>query len=471
MKSFAILILIVFFCLSSVAAAEVTLSTPQREYYILAGEEAVIPLTIESTYNHDVTGTLKQVMTPVNSGTTGPGSIGTSMQSRTFSAFTEKRTVPLPVGKSDTPADYLLTITFSYQEDGMRISTLGGIAVHFVASMEEAVPANQKTVAGMDMADPAAGTSPAGSAPAEKQGATSPAAALQNNQMTQDTTALRNQMARENNQSANGENELLGYIVADPLVASRDRSLAGAGFTRGKTEVTPVSNRSGSFFLTYSSGTNNAVIKGTIRETHVQFAEESAGVPVPLPDALLKNTTYREYGSRVAEKGFIRNETRINVTPGRETVDLAYADPKNRILYIHAVILDGTVTMIEGDNPDDPLATAVPVIALAGILLISAGIWYLARHRPADHPASTDTVRAPEPPKTPRETAWLLLDEAERDAARGIWPDAYRKTGRAIRIFLSHESGHGDELTSGELEARIGISAGSWEKIRWILDR
>jgi hypothetical protein len=80
-------------------------------------------------------------------------------------------------------------------------------------------------------------------------------------------------------------------------------------------------------------------------------------------------------------------------------------------------------------------------------------------------------MQVPASPGTPREIALHLLDEAERDAARGIWPEAYRKTGRAIRIVLSHEIGCGDELTSGELEQLIGHSAGDREKIRGILDR
>ena len=85
------------------------------------------------------------------------------------------------------------------------------------------------------------------------------------------------------------------------------------------------------------------------------------------------------------------------------------------------------------------------------------------------------TATTPPSSRAPREVASELLDEAERDAARGRWPEACRKTGRAIRIVLSHEIGHGEELTGGELERLIGTSAvnsaGDTEKIRGILDR
>lgn len=467
MKLFVVLSLIVLVGISPVTAAEVALSTPQSEYYFLTGGDATIPLTIASTYTHDVTGTLEQAMVPVYSGTAG--SRGASMQVRAFSAFTEERTVTLTAGRSDTPAEYLLTITFRYQEGGMRVSTLKGIVIHYVASMENA-PANQEPVAGMDTEDDSVGASPAGSVPPEKTVTASPVAALQNSQMAQDATALKNQIARESNRSGDAETELLGSVVADPLVASLDRSLTGAGFTRGNTEVIPVSNRSGNFLLTYTSGTKTAILRGTIRDSHVPFAEETSGVPVPLPDALTDNTTYREYGSRIAEHGFTLNQTRINVTPDRKTVDLTFSGP-GRMLHMKAVLQNGTVTSVVGDDPDDPFAGVVPLVGLFCILLISAGIWYLARIRPADRTDPDDTVREPDPPVSPRQIAARLLDEAERDAARGIWPEAYRKTGRAIRIVLSHEIRQGNELTNSEVEHLIGPDAGNTVKIREVLDR
>src|SRR5271169_5175021 len=67
-KIVAVLLLVVFFFTTAVSAAEVTLSTPRSEYYVPTGEEAVIPLTIVSTYDHDITGTLKQSIVLVNPG-------------------------------------------------------------------------------------------------------------------------------------------------------------------------------------------------------------------------------------------------------------------------------------------------------------------------------------------------------------------------------------------------------------------
>jgi hypothetical protein len=80
-------------------------------------------------------------------------------------------------------------------------------------------------------------------------------------------------------------------------------------------------------------------------------------------------------------------------------------------------------------------------------------------------------VCEPDPPIRPREIAARLLDEAERDATHGIWPEAYRKTGRALLIVLSHEISYGDELTTGELEHLINSPAIQQDDLRWVLNR
>jgi hypothetical protein len=455
---------LVLFCIPTAGAAEVTLSIPQSEYYFLTGDEAIIPLTLVSTCDHDITGTLKQVITPVM-----PEPASPSIHERTFAAFTDERTVSLSVLRSNVPADYRLMLMFSYPEAGGRVSTLGEIGIHFVTSMEENAAGHHPLVS-TDSANPQVMSTP-GSPSEENPDEHTPDSKLQNNQISQDTTALKNQLANESNQSARDLSELEGYLMADPLMVPLVQSLTGAGFTLEKTDITPVSDTSGTFLLTYSSGTMKAQIKGVVQETHVLFAEESSGSPVPLPDALGENETYHEYGSRIADMQFLRDVSRINVTPGQSAVELTYSNPQNRILHVKAIIETGRVTDIETDNPDDLLPQVMPALALISAILISAGIWYLARHRMVEQPDSEEQPVIAEPVKNSREIADLLLDEAEEDARQGSYPDAYRKTGRALRLFFAHESGNNYELTTSDVEQFIGSCTGNPRKITMILDR
>jgi hypothetical protein len=460
MKARAVFILLaIFLVISCAAAAEVTIAVPQRDYYARPGESALIPVTIASTYGHDVTGTLKQVMVPVNAGT--GGSRDATMQSADLAAFTETRTVTIATGTSATAGDYLLTILFSYPDGGGRTVVLDGIRVHFITNPDKQTP-QQEPVEGMDIPDPAAAPSSGGNTPEGKTGTPTPSVTSAISQEAQDSSALKEQLAKESNATRDIKKELEPYILADPLVVNRARSLDAAGFALNNTEISPRSDSNATFVLTYSAGSRTAVIRGVIEGKKVLFAEESASALVPLPDALAANATFREYSNRTAEYGFTLAHARINATPGRETVNLTFENSAGRIIRFNAQIDAGTVVAAGGESPEDPLAPFIPAVSLAAVLLIAGGIWHLAKTHRRNIPAPVPVVPEPEPPEPIRVIASRLLDEAERDAAKGSWPEAYRKTGRAVRVFVSHREGDCGEMTGTEVErlARSGTGYG-----------
>lgn len=263
-------------------AAEVTLSTPQRDYYALPGETALIPVTITSTYDHDIPGTLKMIRIPEGYSTTGSASPGAIVTTRDFSAFTEPRTVSFSAGTMDSPGDFRVTFVFAYPEYGGRSATLSDIRIHVTTT--PGTPPPRGTITGTDMPDPAA--------------------------------------AR---------------------------------------------------------------------------------------------------------------------TSGNTSHDLA--------------------------------DTTFPAAALAGILLISAGIWHLAGTSRKYPPAPPGPENLPEPDRSFRGLAACLLDEAERDAAAGSWPEAYRKTGRAIWMSVSNETGNGSGLSGTEAEHSPQASREATADIGDILER
>lgn len=462
-------LLVVVSCVSVSVASEITLSVPSDEYYVLAGEEAIIPLTVASTYGHDVTGDLNVVMIPKGGMAAAPGDA--TVRTQTFSAFTESRTVSLPVGRSDQPSDYRVTIAFRYPEGSGRISTLEGLIVHVVTTLDDpGANTGNRDLVSTDSVD-ASATPPSGSTPAEGPGTSGPDAALQSGQMSQDSSALKAQMMQETNQSRVEGDLLTGYLMSDSLILALNRSMTLAGFTLQAVDVLPLGQNSGSFMLAYRSATGDAGVRGHLEDTRVLYAELSSKNPVPLPDALRENATYQAYGSRIERTGFSLDQRVVNLTTERTTVDLTYTGTAGQALHLHADIVNGTVTRIEGDDPDDLVSRISPYLAFLSVGLLSAGIWYLARHRREDENTFRPPAGVPESRETYRETAARLLDDAEQEAARAAYPEAFRKTGRALRIVLSHEIGSGKELTAGDLEPFLASSTERDEKIRTILDR
>ncbi len=458
------LVLFILVLAPAVSAADITLSTPKSEYFFLAGDEAMIPLTIASTYGHDVTGTLKLAMVPV----LGAARAGNaSVRIREFSAFTDARTVTVPAGRSGAPGHFLLSVTFSYAEGGPRVTTLGEISIHFVTAPEDAGSGGRQ-LTGMDIPDPSA-AAPPGPSPAGTPAGKGPDASLQANQMPQDASALREQMIQESNRSRKEEDTLSQYIFSDPLVAPLNQSLAAAGFNLENTVLTPESATSGNFILYYRSGIKGATISGSLQDTHVRSAVASSKGLLPLPDALRENATFRAYETLVAARGFFTSESLLNLTPGRTDIDLTFTGPGDRRVRLHAEVVNGTVTIVQGENPDNPLAFLAPFTTILLVVLLSAGVWFFARHRPDCGTIPPDPT--PQPTENPGTIAIHLLDRAEEDAARGAYPEAYRKTGRALRVVLSHEIADGDEMTAGELEPFLGAMPERGRMIRRILDR
>ena len=459
-----LIIFVLFFCIPAVGADLVNLTTPQSDYYVPVGIEAVIPVTIVSTYDHDITGTLVQSMVLENPANTGP--LNTTTRTRAFSAFTDVRTVSLSVGESDVPADYLLTLSFNYNENGARSATLPEMGVHFVTGPPKK-PGSGTPLSSTDtMQSPNVASSSSGLSLTRIPQQTGPVAALVNSQIPQDTLAFRTEMQREMNRSSQEQDILLGYITADPLVESFNQSLSEAGYTLEQTSVQPHSNSSGTFSLSYVDEKKNAIISGSVNDSRILFAREFSYDPVPLPGPLAENVSYQDYQNLATTAGFTLNRTIINATPDRQEIDVAFANPGNRILHATATIRNETVTMFAGESPDDPLADAGTIIALVAVVLLCGGIWYFARLQQPYRPGPDD----PAPPESLRDAAVRLLAEAEAEAAGNRYPEAYRMTSRALRLHLSGTQGNGKELTSRELRRSLS-TAEETGTIRWILER
>jgi hypothetical protein len=452
---------IVFLCIPPAWGDQVRLSTPQSEYFALAGTDAAVPIMIASTYDHDITGTLILTMVPE-----GAGPQNASTRTRAFSAFTDERTVSLDLGKSDVPADYLLTVSFRYHENGDRSATIAGIAIHYVTAMETPAP-GQSPVTGTDLPVAQGALSSGGSSPATTNPQSSPLSSLVNSQVPQDTRAIQNAMQGTVNQSMQQQDELAGYIAADPVISGFNRTLSAAGYTPKDTVILPVSNTSGSFSLVWISKKKTAVITGTVNNTMVPFAVETSEDPVLLPDPLTANASFSGYARTVAAAGFSLNRTTINATRDRQEIDLAFVGPDNRIIHATAVLTEGTVTAFNGDSPDAFPAFAGPALALAVVILLSAGIWYFARFREKIPPPPV----TPAQKETPDEAVWRLLGEADAEARQDRYPEAYRKLGRALRTCLSGTIGDSSELTREELERLIAPVPGTAEMIRRVLER
>lgn len=466
-----ILICAVLFCLviPSCYACQVTIRAEQDEYYFLTGEEAALPLTLANSCSHDITGMLRTVMVPEHAGLNGTPA-ETTVQEKTFTFFSGQRSYLLPAGRSVTPLVFHSTISFSYPENGGRRAELEDIAVHFVLTPAE-IRVNRSPKESTDFPDPAAGAGGI-SAPGSAKPPADPLGKVLDNQVRQDVQGLQQLLQDEDAESLRRKQEFLALLMSDEIIAGIDRSLIGNGFTLAGTGVSPVTNISGNFSLTYEKAHGRARVSGSIDEGRLLVADESSGGSIPLPDALRENETFRIFERERETGGFVRNETRIHYTSGGMTVNLTYGDAKNQYAYLRAAIVNGTITDIRQDGPGEPSPYLVPVLPVAVVCLLSIGILYLGRRLPrqpvpeAEYPGFACDGRP-----AFLTIAETLLDEACLMAERGEYPGAYARAGRSLRVIVSHTRGDGGEMTNEDIALLPGSRDPGDDRMIRLLDR
>ena len=130
-KSIAIFSLLLLLAPVAYAEGNLVFSIPQKDYYFLVGEQANIPLNITSSYNNEINGILGYTITQeINSGSVRFSSSNT--KSTNLKVSKGISTVNLGFGSSDTPETLNVSLNFNYNDNGSKVVSLGGIAIHFV---------------------------------------------------------------------------------------------------------------------------------------------------------------------------------------------------------------------------------------------------------------------------------------------------------------------------------------------------
>src|SRR5215212_2538846 len=115
-----------------VYAQDILFSTEQTEYYFKIGEEALIPIEINSTYGKQISGNLQYTTThQINQGNVQFSNSNTESKSLVINEENQK--ISLDLGMSDTPSNLIMNLNFNYNENGDRTVSLGPIIIHFVS--------------------------------------------------------------------------------------------------------------------------------------------------------------------------------------------------------------------------------------------------------------------------------------------------------------------------------------------------
>jgi len=113
-------------------AEDFVMYVDQSEYYFKVGENAVIPLEIENDYGHEISGMLQYTISQqIMQANTQFSSSNT--QASTLIVNSGVQTVSLNFGTSNSPSTLTVNLNFIYNDNNQMNVSLDPITIHFVS--------------------------------------------------------------------------------------------------------------------------------------------------------------------------------------------------------------------------------------------------------------------------------------------------------------------------------------------------
>jgi len=394
--------------------AEVSLTLNQTEYYFLTGQDAIIPLELNST--EAVTGTLRYSITQeVNQGNMVYQS--SNSQSVSYSIDEGFTIAALDFQTSDSPARYDLNIDFRYDD---KIVDLEPFSIFFVKEESEKQQSEEK-------AKSKETTQPPPPTPEQQQ-----QQKLQNSQLSQDTKSLKEEMQERMRESAEQETEFEKNLMENEDFQKEQQELLDKGFEPTEKDYRPSGNESGTFDMGYERNGTKANIKGEMEDGEIEkITSEIEPDQDDMLEQFYEDQRFKDHENKLLEKGYSRENMSISGNQVTQEYSL-----QNRTAEIIGDFKNETLQKVRLKEPLDWSLLPWALVFLLGLLLL------LTRKK-----------KMPEVKSKPfdyRKESDKLLIEAKKCFGKKRFKDAYGKASESIRLFMSYKHGVNKELTSTE---------------------
>jgi len=489
MRILALIFIIFMGFFQAVYAQDILLSTNQTDYYFKTGENAIIPIEINNTYGKQISGILQYTISQlINQGNIQLSNYNTEKKS--LSINEENNKISLDVGKSDTTANFTVNLGFNYNENGNRIVPLGPIIIHFVSdepqknthqqnkmqsSSQPSTQSNQQDIFSQQQQQMEQGLNELfgnqsdlfsqqqqqmeqklnellGNQQSQSQNQQQQ---LQNNQLAQDSNALKQQLDRQVQKQEQIKKEFEQKLFSNNEFLNRHQNLLKNGYNINASNLNAKSNDTGSFDIKYNNTTGKwATLQGNMKNgTMTNINEQSQDKQEKLLEKLKQNKSYQQFNSKLLAEGFSQNDIAFDANGNVTNVILKYEDPKQANATITANFVNDEIRQVTlEDKNSNPLNLMLLIII--AVTVVSALCIYFAIKKFKNKKSFTiiDTQLNPKLKSFDHVIeSKKLIDEAIQYHDKGHYKEAFGSAGKSIRLFLSHDAGIKREITSEEL--------------------
>jgi len=493
MKTLAILAILLLAFLGIfhlVYAQDVYLSTNQTQYYFKTGENAIVPIQINNTYGKPISGSLQYKITQqINQGNAQLSN--TNSEEKSLSIDNKNSKVSLNLGKSDSPSDYSVNINYNYNVNGDRIVSLGPISVHFVSNgsnknihenakmQSSSQPNNQPQTGPQDLfsqqqqqmqhqlnemlgndqdlfsqqqqqmqqqLNEMLGNPQNQSQNRQQQ--------LQNNQLSQDSNALKHQLEKQVQKQEQVKNEFKRKLFSNNDFLNEHKKLLQNGYKIGNSDLNPVTNDTGSFNIKYNNTNGKwATLQGNMKNgTLSQINQQTQTQQDKLLEQLKQNTQYQQFNSKLLQEGFSPNNTTFVPKTNQTDIILNYANDKNENASILAEFLNDSLKQVTLKGGNSSQFYLIPLLVLVAIMLSAVSIYLVIKKIYNKNKSLVDSSLT----SKPKSSDYIigskkLMDEAVQHYDKGQYKEAFEIARKSLRFFLNGDADIKKEITNQEL--------------------
>ncbi|MFP4497180.1 MAG: hypothetical protein ACLFQV_03120 [Vulcanimicrobiota bacterium] len=495
-KSIFIILVIFLIQISPAFAADITFSLDQQEYYFLTSEEAIIPLTVKNSYGIPMEGTLNYVVTQkVKQGSLYYSSSNT--QSTYLVAKNGENTLSLNFGTWDSPVTLSVDMEYTYNDGARKTVKLDNIKIHFVENKSDFK--NEKNPVSAtsrpyqpdnNTNDPFGGGSPFNSDPFQRmeemdkrmeemlreqqeqmnrmfsgqrptmppgmsppQPGGTPGQNLQNNQIPQDSQALKESIQKKMEKQKKLKKNFQENLAKNENFQKKHEELTKEGYELKEESYTPSDENTGEFQMEYEKKNGDkATLEGKVNEGEIEKLESfTAEDKEKLQQKLNNNKEFKKYSDILDKEGYKRKNTTFEKEDDKIEARVEFKNDEGDTREITAEYEDGEISKVEMEElkPDKPERNFWWLIPLTVLILVMGYLTYKKLSSPVKMDKNTGEKK--KKPLNYREEAGRLLKKARELFEAGQAREAYATANRAIRLYLSHRHNLNREITNDEL--------------------
>ena len=498
MKIFVLLLLLFIFLVSfqGVYAQDILFSTDQTEYYYKIGEEAIVPIEINSTYGKQISGMLQYTITQqISQGNVQFSNSNTEAKSLVINEENQK--ISLDLGTSDTPSILTLNLNFNYNENGDRTVSLGPITVHFVSDASQ--KNNQQNKIQSSSQPNTQSQQPNTQSqqqdlfsqqeqqmeqrlnellgnqqdlfsqqeqqmeqklnellgnqqnPSQNQ-----QQRLQNNQLSQDSNALKQQIQKQVQQQEHIKKEFEKQLLSNNDFLNRHQKLLENGYNVTDSILNPMSNDTGSFDMKYKNTDGKwATLQGNMKNgTITELKQQTQVQQEKLLEKLKQNTQFQQFHNQLVTEGFSQNDINFQDNENETNIILQYEDKKHDNAKITANFENDEIKRVTLEDNSSNSSNLTLLILLAVVTVSVVSIYFVIKKFLKKKKTFTINDSSPIPKLKTFEhiiESKKLISQAQQYYDKGEYKEAFGTAGKAIKLFLSYDAGLKREITSEEL--------------------